>query len=77
MTLPLKKNKNGIGINSRLRNANVELAHSGPRFAYMPDANKGNPAPNRFRIRMTPASALAAYVWYASTTKFRIPRMMM
>lgn len=42
-----------MGMSSRLRKASVELAHSAPRFAYMPEANMGNPAPNRFLTKMT------------------------
>lgn len=50
----------GIGINTIDKNASVELAHPTPRFLYIADANRGNPAPNTDRKRSLPASTDAA-----------------
>lgn len=63
-------NTHGIGIKTIEIKASVELAQSTPKFLYIADANRGNPAPNEDLKRSFPARTDAAYAGYASGSQF-------
>ncbi len=59
-TGPYVRNTNGIGANSAAMHPKSVLAHLGFSVSYICVANRGNPAPNRDRITVLHARALAA-----------------